>query len=176
MSHVCPASASKGLDFGLRKKAHNPKKMFAKYLKKGMTAMDFGCGPGFFTIDMAKMVGKDGKVLAVDLQYEMLEKLKEKNPPKWVHLIECEKESINIEEKLDFALGFYVVHEVPDKEYFFKTIHGLLKKGGILYFSEPIFHVSKKKFEECVNLAKKIGFKEIERPKLLISKTIVLRR
>jgi ubiquinone/menaquinone biosynthesis C-methylase UbiE len=33
-----------------------------------MTVADLGCGPGFFTIEMAKMVGNNGKVTAVDLQ------------------------------------------------------------------------------------------------------------
>jgi ubiquinone/menaquinone biosynthesis C-methylase UbiE len=43
-----------------------------------MTVLDFGCGPGFFTLPMAQMVGASGHVMAVDLQAEMLEKPREK--------------------------------------------------------------------------------------------------
>jgi ubiquinone/menaquinone biosynthesis C-methylase UbiE len=39
-----------------------------------MTVLDIGCGPGFFTIDMARMVGDSGRVIAADLQAAMLQK------------------------------------------------------------------------------------------------------
>ena len=38
----------------------------------GMKIMDIGCGPGFFTLPMAELTGKDGLVIAVDIQDEML--------------------------------------------------------------------------------------------------------
>ena len=44
-------------------------------LKDGMTVCDLGCGNGYWTIPMAKKVGATGKVLAVDIQQEMLQKL-----------------------------------------------------------------------------------------------------
>jgi len=43
-----------------------------------MIALDVGCGPGYFSLDMARMVGKTGHVIACDLQQGMLQKLKEK--------------------------------------------------------------------------------------------------
>ena len=45
-------------------------------LTKGMTVCDLGCGNGYWTLPMAKAVGIDGRVLAVDIQPEMLEKLR----------------------------------------------------------------------------------------------------
>ena len=44
-------------------------------LKDGMTVCDLGCGNGYWTIPMARKVGATGKVLAVDIQQEMLQKL-----------------------------------------------------------------------------------------------------
>lgn len=41
-------------------------------LKPGMIACDMGCGNGFYTLKMAAAVGEEGKVLAVDIQPEML--------------------------------------------------------------------------------------------------------
>ncbi len=47
-------------------------------VKQGMTVCDMGCGNGFYAIQMAKMVGKDGTVLGVDIQPKMLEFLQER--------------------------------------------------------------------------------------------------
>lgn len=44
-----------------------------------MTAMDIGCGPGFFTLAMARMAGPEGKVIAIDMQQEMLDLVKKKS-------------------------------------------------------------------------------------------------
>ena len=43
-----------------------------------MTVLDVGCGPGFFTVAMAQMVGKAGRVIAGDLQEGTLQKLRDK--------------------------------------------------------------------------------------------------
>lgn len=41
-------------------------------IKPGMTVVDFGCGNGFYTLELARLVGPQGRVLAVDIQPEML--------------------------------------------------------------------------------------------------------
>lgn len=45
-------------------------------IKPGMTVCDMGCGNGFYALQIAKMVGRQGKVLGVDIQPEMLQMLK----------------------------------------------------------------------------------------------------
>ncbi len=85
---VCSHSHSIFLDNFFRRLFQHPKRIIGEYIKEGDTAIDLGCGPGFFSIDMAKMVGSTGKIIAVDLQKEMLEKVKEK-PQKWGLGIEC---------------------------------------------------------------------------------------
>lgn len=47
-------------------------------VKRGMTVCDMGCGNGFYALQIAKMVGPDGRVLCVDIQPEMLKFLKER--------------------------------------------------------------------------------------------------
>lgn len=47
-------------------------------VKSGMTVCDMGCGNGFYSLPLAKMVGEDGQVLAVDVQPEMLQMLRER--------------------------------------------------------------------------------------------------
>ncbi len=62
-------------DNPLRKLIHNPKKMFKEYMREGMSVIDIGCGFGCFSIGLAKMVGKKGKVYSVDMQKGMLDRL-----------------------------------------------------------------------------------------------------
>src|SRR5678816_1636673 len=46
--------------------------------KRGMTICDMGCGNGYHTLQMAKMVGEDGHVYGVDVQPEMLKLLNDR--------------------------------------------------------------------------------------------------
>src|SRR5436305_5634656 len=50
----------------------------ALHLKPGQTVCDMGCGNGFYTLKLAKIVGEKGQVLAVDIQPEMLSLLNER--------------------------------------------------------------------------------------------------
>ena len=54
---VCPVELAGGLDSRIRRLVHKPEKILKPYLVKGMTALDLGCGPGFFTLEIAKLVG-----------------------------------------------------------------------------------------------------------------------
>jgi hypothetical protein len=69
-----------------------------------------------------------------------------------------------------------MVHEVPNKEEFFKEIGTILSPNGQVLIVEPPFHVSKSAFEETVRKAKDLGFTDIEGPKVLFSKTVILKK
>ncbi|MGD9201882.1 MAG: methyltransferase domain-containing protein, partial [Chitinispirillia bacterium] len=77
-TQVCSEDHSVYLDNFVRKILHNPQKMFHKYIKAGDTVMDIGCGPGTFTIDLAKMVTKQGRVIGIDLQEGMIKRATQK--------------------------------------------------------------------------------------------------
>lgn len=174
---VCPAEKSGMLNGKIRKVVQNPKRILKKYVKPGMKVLDFGCGPGMFSIAMVEL---GAQVIAADLQQEMLNILKnnvsktkfEKN----IKLIKCEENQINVNEKIDFLLAFYVLHEVKNKKNFFKQAKDILKKNSKLYIAEPTFHVSRNEFEEELELAEKQGFKTIQRPKYWLSRTAVLEK
>ena len=123
---VCPVALSGSLDNSIRKYLQNPQKILRPYIAEGMTVLDVGCGPGFFTIEMARMVGKSGRVIAADLQEGMLQKVKEKvkgtELEERILLHKCGENNIGVSEPVDFVLLFYMVHEVPNKEHFFNEI------------------------------------------------------
>jgi len=176
---VCPVERAGMLDKRIRKLLQNPKKILENYVKEGATILDLGCGPGFFSVEMAKMVGKSGKVIAADLQEGMLQKLKNKiqgtEIEKRIELHKCEKDKIGISEKVDFVLAFYMFHEVHNQEKFLEEIKSVLKPSGKFFIVEPkFFHVSEQAFEETIKKAKKVGFKPTERPKVFFSRAVVL--
>jgi len=163
-----------------RKLFQNPEKIAGLYIRPGMTAMDIGCGPGFFTLAMARMVGSEGTVIAIDMQQEMLELVKKKSYRAGlsdrIRFHRCEPDSLGIREKAGFILSFYMVHEVPDRDALFREVSGLLEDGGRYLIVEPGMHVSAKAFWDTLRHAEKAGFIIDTRPKVLISRAAVLRR
>lgn len=179
-NRVCPVEMSGSLDNKMRRWLYNPQKILRSYIEEGMTVLDVGCGPGFFSIDMARMVGKSGRVIAADLQDGMLQKVKEKikgtELEDRITLHKCEERKIGLLEPVDFVLLFYMVHEVPNKEPFFEEIRTILNPNAQVLIVEPPFHVSKSAFAETVKKAGDVGFTPTEGPNVLFSKTAVLKK
>jgi ubiquinone/menaquinone biosynthesis C-methylase UbiE len=178
---VCPVSLAGSLDNRFRRWLQNPVTILTPYVKDGMTVLDIGCGPGFFTLALAEIVGESGHVIAADLQKGMLEKLGNKingtELENRITLHKCEGDRIKLKENVDFVLAFYMVHEIPDKAGFFTEIFDLLKPAGQFLLVEPkLFHVSKKEFEDTVNNALSAGFEAMEKPKLLFSMAVVFKK
>ena len=170
-NRVCPVELASSLDTKIRRWVQNPHTILAPYIKEGMTALDIGCGPGFFSIETAKMVGSSGKVISADLQEGMLQKLGNKirgtELEKRIKLVKCDNNKINVFERVDFILAFFMVHEVPDKNSFFRQLKDILNERGQLLLVEPmLFHVSRKAFELTTKVAENNGFKVYQGPKL----------
>ena len=179
-NRVCPVERAGGLDNKFRRWLQNPRKILRPYIEKGMTVLDIGCGPGFFSIDMAQLVGKSGRVIASDLQEGMLQKLRDKIQGTELEerfaLHKCEENKIGLSENIDFILVFYMFHEVPNQEEFLNEIGSILKPNGQVLIVEPPFHVSKPAFEKIIRKARNAGFTLVGRPKVLFSKTAVLKK
>jgi len=180
IKRVCPVERAGSLDNRIRRWLQNPRKILGPYIEEGMTVLDLGCGPGSFSIDMAQMVGKSGRVIASDLQEGMLEKVRNKikgtELEERITLHKCEENKIDVSEHVDFVLLFYMVHEVPNKEEFFNQIGAILRPNGQVLIVEPPFHVSKSAFEETVRKARDVGFTDVEGPNVLFSKTVILKK
>jgi ubiquinone/menaquinone biosynthesis C-methylase UbiE len=177
-SFICPWWLARSLDNPIRRLIHRPKKILSEYIESGQTVLDLGCGPGTFTIAMAKMVGETGKVIAVDVQDEMLQMVKKKASREGLEsriiTHKSEHDRIGISEKVDFALAFYMVHEVPDAEAFLKEIAAILKPIGKLMIVEPKLHVSASSFKKTLEAASLAGLKPISEPKIRFSRSVLL--
>ena len=61
---VCPVALAASLDNKLRRWLQNPRKILESYVSDGILVLDVGCGPRFFSIELARLVGPDGRVIA----------------------------------------------------------------------------------------------------------------
>jgi ubiquinone/menaquinone biosynthesis C-methylase UbiE len=156
----------------------NPGKIMERYVKEGMTVLDVGCGPGFFSTAMAHMVGKSGRVIAADLQEGMLKKLGDKiqgtELEGRVTLHKSEKQRIGVLGKVDFVLAFYVIHELPNQKAFFEELKSILTPKGQLLLAEPLFFVRKAEFDETIRTARVADFTWAEGPEVFFSRTAIL--
>jgi ubiquinone/menaquinone biosynthesis C-methylase UbiE len=153
----------------LRRLWENPEKILQPYLRPGMKVLDVGCGMGYFSFDVAKMVRPGGKVVCVDLQERMIRTLvKRARRRGLLDLIDhrvCSEHSLGIEDlagELDFAIAFHVAHETPDAGAMLAQVHATLKAGAQLLLVEPKGHVSVEDFRETLEAARRAGFSSVD--------------
>ena len=175
---VCSWWIAYTFDNPLRRLIHHPPKLLGSYVKEGMTVMDMGCGMGYFSIGMARMVGSTGRVFAVDLQQKMLDVMERR-----VHRAgladrilphHCRGDDIGIEEPVDFILAFWMVHEVPDQNRFFKQLKSLLAAEGKILIAEPRMHVTAVDLKKTLDIAQTCGLQCVARPAISLSHSALL--
>jgi ubiquinone/menaquinone biosynthesis C-methylase UbiE len=122
------------------KEERTDKLLKALPIKPGMTVVDLGAGSGYFTFPMAKLVGPKGKVLAVDIQKEMLDLIRKGMKNKGIPNVEPIMGTISDpklpEGKVDLILMVDVYHEFSHPYEMVEAMVKSLKVGGKLVFVE----------------------------------------
>jgi ubiquinone/menaquinone biosynthesis C-methylase UbiE len=176
--HVCPWWFCYAFDNPVRKLFHDPYALLSPYVKQGFSVIDIGPGMGYFTIPLLKLVGKDGKVIAVDIQEKMLAVLRRRAIKAGVdvnlitHL--SQPNDFGLKEKADFILVFWMLHEVTDQIKFLKELKKLMKHTASALIVEPRLHVTKKAFDRTIQTARQSGFKIQANPAISLSRAILL--
>ncbi len=175
---VCPWWLCFTFDNPLRKLLHNPEAILSPYVHPGDRVIDIGPGMGYFTIPLARLVGPNGHVIAIDVQGKMLSVLRsraEKNGvSERIETYVASQKSLGTHEKADFVLAFWMVHEVPDHSMFFSEIRDFLKPNGLLLLVEPMVHVRRKYFLRTLQAAIETGLVVRESPKIRLSYSALL--
>jgi ubiquinone/menaquinone biosynthesis C-methylase UbiE len=174
---VCPWWLCFTFDNPLRRLIHNPEKIVREWLTPGQTAIDIGCGMGYFSLPMARLVGDTGRVIAVDLQDQMLHQLQRRavkaGLQSRIQLHRCQPDTLAISEPADFVLTFWMVHEVRNKTAFLQEIRNLLKPTAHYLLVEPKFHVSAADFQKTVEIACGVGLNPAAQPKVGLSRAVL---
>lgn len=100
-------------------------------LKAGETVLDLGCGPGFWTLPLAEIVGPSGTVWALDVSQEMLADLVRRHPPSQVRLLPGELPTIGLPDaSVDWIWAAFVYHEVEPPEQLAAEMRRVTRPGG----------------------------------------------
>lgn len=143
-------------------------------VKPGQVVCDMGCGNGFYTLKLSKFVGDRGKVIAVDIQREMLGLLDDRAKQEKVTNIETVLGTV-VDPKLpsnavDLVLLVDVYHEFSHPEQMLAAIHKSLKPSGRVALVEfraedpnvPIKPLHKMSKEQILKEFPPNGFKLVE--------------
>jgi tRNA A58 N-methylase Trm61 len=147
-----------------RRLMQDPAIVVSPYVRAGMTVLEPGPGRGFYTIELARLVGPSGRIIAVDVQSQMIAGLKRRArraglldridarvvPPASMCLDEFEG-------AIDLVFAFAVVHEMPESASFFNEAVNAMKPSAALLLAEPTGHVDEADFVEELAAANRVG-------------------
>jgi SAM-dependent methyltransferase len=179
--YVCPWWLGYLLASPVRRIFHQPAKVLAAHVRQGMTVLEPGPGMGFFTLELARLVGGSGRVIAVDIQSRMLDGLRRRAAKAGVldrlDARLAAPDSLGLADlagAVDFTLVFAVVHELPAAAPFFREVARASKPGARLLLVEPKGHVTASLFDAELRAARDAGFTPVESPPLCRSRTALL--
>jgi ubiquinone/menaquinone biosynthesis C-methylase UbiE len=162
---LCPWYLGYFLVSPVRRLVEHPERLLRPLVRPGMTVLEPGCGMGYFSLPLARMVGPAGRVVCVDLQEKMITRLRRRAEKAGlldrIETVVCGAEDLGTAAwagRVDLALAIHVVHEVPDAGAFFRQIYDALGPGGTLLVIEPRGHVNAAQFDATIATAEDAGF------------------
>ena len=112
----------------------------AANIRRGFNILDYGCGPGGYTIAAAKIVGNSGKVYALDTYPSAINRVQKLSIRKGLWNIKTLLSDGKIGLEND-SIDVVLLHEVSYTNVALQEIHRVLKSDGILYFSDHQIHL-----------------------------------
>jgi ubiquinone/menaquinone biosynthesis C-methylase UbiE len=160
--HTCPWWFAYTFDNPLRRLVHDPTAILGGLVQPGQTAVDIGCGLGYWSMALAELVGTQGRVVALDVQAEMVRRARRRAEARGVadriEFRQCEPDRLGFAGPADFVLAFWMVHEVRTPVAFLEEVRSMLRPAGRLLIAEPKGHVPAAHFERTLRRVGEVGF------------------
>jgi ubiquinone/menaquinone biosynthesis C-methylase UbiE len=138
-----PEFLASAIDNPLRRRIQPPSDMPLRHgIEPGMTVLEVGPGNGRYTVETARAVGPLGKVIAVDIEPKMIERVSRRAQAEGVTNLEAKTASVYDlpfpDATFDAVSMIAVISEIPDPQRALGEFYRVLKPAGILAFSELI--------------------------------------
>ncbi|MBN1877226.1 MAG: methyltransferase domain-containing protein [Anaerolineae bacterium] len=164
-SMPCPSSLSWLVDLPIRRRYMRPV-LDRVGIRPGETVLELGPGPGMFTIDAARRLAPGGKLIAVDIQPEMIAQVKERVHKAGLTNVETHVASayeLPLEDaSVDRAFLVTVLPEIPDPVRGLREIYRVLKPGGIFSTTEEFLDPDYPRRKTTIAWAETAGFQQAE--------------
>jgi ubiquinone/menaquinone biosynthesis C-methylase UbiE len=108
-------------------------------IKEGFHVLDYGCGPGSYIKAVAELVGKSGKIYALDVQplaLDLVKKVAARNQLMNVETILSDCKTELPDDSIDVVLLYDTFHDLTDPTCVLEELHRVLKPNGTLSFSD----------------------------------------
>lgn len=161
--HRFPVWAHRLLLNPVRRLTDPPEKLLSPHVTPGMTVLEPGCGLGWFTLPLARMVGPEGRVVAVEIEPRVLEGLKNRaRKAGLLDRLDCRLADAalcldDLAGQVDFAPLMNILHEIADLDGFLSGLARALKPGGTALVSEPKGPVDEDGFRAELDKAVRAG-------------------
>ena len=141
-SAPCPASLDWLVDNPLRRRYMRPI-LNRVGIQPGERILELGPGPGIFTVEAAQRVGPAGRLIAVDIQPEMIAQVEDRVQEAGLTNVEthvADAYHLPLDyASVDRAFLVTVLPEVPDQARALAELRRILKPGGLLSITEEFF-------------------------------------
>ncbi len=128
------------LAFKVRDRFQDPADLLKEAgIKPGFQVLDYGCGPGAYTVPAAKMVSDSGKVFAVDIHQMAINQIKKsasQNKLNNIETILTDGDTGLPDESINIALLYDILHSLSSPHEILAELHRVLKTDGVLSISD----------------------------------------
>jgi predicted methyltransferase len=187
IARACSALGAAWLDRPEREGSEKPEEVLdAIGVTAGMTVADIGAGTGYFTLRLARRVGAHGKVIATDVQPEMVATLQQRAVAAKAANVETrlvsDKDAGLPTGKVDLALLVDVYHELGDPAGTMKQVRASLTPTGRLVLVEyrgedpavPIRPEHKMTLAQVRRELEPMGFRFVESMEFLQTQRVIV--
>ena len=159
-----PQAAANLIDNPLRRRIQPPDEMAVRHgIAPGMTVLEVGPGNGTYTVAAARRVGDAGKVVAVDIEPKMIERVERRAQAEGITIIEARVANVYDlpfdDETFDAITMIAVIGEIPQPEKAMREFHRVLRPAGTLAFSEMLWDPDYPRASTLTKKAAAAGFR-----------------